>query len=156
MIFLKYKQPKAEYVQFQRLVLGLIVFTSVLVENIYFIYAFLGLSMISFLTTMNYSPTTLFFKLYKFIFGTYMFRTAAQYAHSYLTYRLAEIFEDIMRISGGILIIYLYSFSPLSAWIVASFMGIAMLISSFFGFCLSSLMYIGYKYILGKLRYKHE
>jgi len=155
MIFLKYKQPKAEYVQFQRLVFGLIVFTSVLSENIYFIYTFLILSVISFLTTMNYSPTTLIFKLYRFVFGSYIFTTASQYAHSYITNRLAEVFEDLMRISGGLAIIYLHSFSPLGAWLLASFMAIAMLISSFFGFCLSSLLYIGYKRLIKKLGIKN-
>ena len=148
MIFLKYKQPKAEHVQFQRLVLGLITLIAVLAEDIFFVYVFLGLSVITFLTTVNYSPTTLLFKLLDFLLGRPLFSTAPQYAHSYITNKLAEIFEDILRISGGALILYLFTFSPLAAWMVASFMGIAMLVSSFFGFCLSSLVYIGYKYVV--------
>ena len=145
MIFLKYKQPKAEYVQFQRLVLGLITITAVLFEKIEFVQLFTLLSVVSFITTMNYSPTTLLFRLLSFVLTTPLFTTAAQYAHSYITNRLAEIFEDLMRIGGGLTILYLYTFSPLAAWMMASFMGIAMMISSFFGFCLSSLLYIGYK-----------
>jgi len=152
MIFLKYEQPKAEYVQFQRLTLGLIVLASVFTEEIVYIHIFLALSLISFITTMNYSPTTLFFKLINFILRCPLFVTAPQYAHSYVINQLAEVFEDIMRISAGILTIYLYAYSPLSAWIMASFMGIAMLISSFFGFCLSSLIYIGYKHTYKKLK----
>lgn len=144
MIFLKYKQPKAEYVQFQRLVLGLITITAVLFEKIEFIQLFTLLSAVSFITTMNYSPTTLLFRLLSYLLTGPLFTTAAQYAHSYITNRLAEIFEDIMRIAGGSIILYLYTVSPLAAWIMASFMGIAMMISSFFGFCLSSLVYIGY------------
>ena len=100
MIFLKYKHPKAEYVQFQRLVLGLIILTAVLSGYVFFIYAFLGLSMITFLTTVNYSPTTLLFKFLSFLLGRPLFSTAPQYAHSYITNKLAEIFEDILRISG--------------------------------------------------------
>lgn len=148
MIFLKYKQPMAEYVQFQRLVLGLITLAAVLFENIELIQLFTFLSVVSFITTMNYSPTTFLFRILSFLLSQPLFTTAPQYAHSYITNRLAEIFEDLMRIAGGLGILYLYSFSIMGAWMMASFMGIAMMISSFFGFCLSSLLYIGYKKLM--------
>ena len=144
MIFLKYKQPKAEYVQFQRLVSGLLILAAVLFENIELVQLFTFLSAVSFITTMNYSPTSLLFRLLSFVFMGPFFTTSPQYAHSYITNRLVEIFEDLMRIAGGFTILYLYTVSPLGAWMMASFMGIAMMISSFFGFCLSSLVYIGY------------
>ena len=144
MIFLKYKQPKAEYVQFQRLVLGLIIIAAVLFENIEFIQLFTLISIISFITTINYSPATLLFRFLSYLLTAPLFTTAAQYAHSYITNRLAEIFEDFMRMAGGATVLYLYTISPLGAWMMASFMGIAMMVSSFFGFCLSSLVYIGY------------
>jgi len=145
MIFLKYKQPKAEFVQFQRLISGVIVLLAVLFENIQLIETFTLLSIVSFVTTISFSPTTLLFKFLSFLLTNPLFTTAPQYAHSYITNRLAETFEDLMRIAGGIGVLYLYTFSPLAAWMGASFMSIAMLISSFFGFCLSSLLYIGYK-----------
>lgn len=148
MIFLKYKQPKAEYVQFQRLVFALVILSAVLFEKVELIYAFLALSTITFISTVNYSPTTLLFRFFSFLLGRPLFLTAPQYAHSYITHRLAEIFEDILRIAGGTFILYLYTIFPLAGWMMASFMGIAMLISSFFGFCLSSLVYIGYQYIM--------
>ena len=116
MIFLKYKQPKAEYVQFQRLVFGLIVLAAVLFEKIEIVYVFLGLSVIAFITTINYSPTTGLFKLLSLFLGHQLFTTAPQYAHSYITNKLAEIFEDILRMTGGSMIIYLYTVSPLAAW----------------------------------------
>lgn len=148
MIFLKYKQPKAEYVQFQRLVLGIITIGSVLFEKIELIEAFTILSVVSFITTMNYSPTTFLFRFLSYVNSTPLFTTAPQYAHSYITNKLAEIFEDLMRILMGLCILYVYSISALSAWMLASFMGVAMMISSFFGFCLSSLVYIGYKKLI--------
>lgn len=151
MIFLKYKQPKAEYVQFQRLGFGLILLSAVLFGKIEFIYFFLALSSISFITTINYSPMTLLFKLLSFMIGESLFTTAPQYAHSYVVNRLAEIFEDVLRIIGGLAVVSLYSTSPLASWMISSLMAIAMLISSFFGFCLSSLVYIGYKKILKKM-----
>ncbi len=154
MIFLKYKQPKAEHVQFQRLVFGLIMLSAVLFQKVEIVYIFFGFSVVAFLTTINYSPTTWLFKFLSFIFGRQLFTTAPQYAHSYITNKLAEIFEDILRIMGGILIIYLYTVFPLSAWMIASFMGVAMLVSSFFGFCLSSLVYIGYQYLMKTFRSK--
>ena len=144
MIFLKYKQPKAEYVQFQRLAAGITVLLGVLTANIMFIYAFLILSIVSLLTTINYSPSTFFFKLVSFITSKPLFTTAPQYVHSYMVHRLATIFEDLMRIAGGSMIIYFYDTAPTAAWMIGSFMSIAMLISSFFGFCLSALLYIGY------------
>ncbi len=147
MSILKYKQPKAEYVQFQRLIFGLLVLTSVLASYMPLLYTYLLLSIISFITTVNYSPTTYIYRLISFIQGKPFFITPPQYAHSYIVHRLAEIFEDLMRIGGGLAIIYIYQFSPTYAWIMASFMAIAMLISSFFGFCLSALFYIAYKAI---------
>ncbi len=151
MLFFKYKQPKAEYVQFQRLVLGMTTLAAVLTQNIEFVYAFVVLSTVSFLTTTNYSPTTIFFRLFNYVFGKPLFTTAPQYAHSYITYRLAEIFEDLMRIGFGSLIVYLFDTSPLVSWMIASFMGVAMLVSGLFGFCFSSLMYIGYQKLMQKL-----
>jgi len=152
MIFMKYKQPRAEHVQFQRLVFGLLVLTAVLSKSILFIYIYLFLSIFSFITTVNYSPTTIIFKFASILNSQDLFVTPAQYAHSYIVHRLAEIFEDLMRISGGIAIIYLYSISELAAWMMSSFMAIAMLISSFFGFCLSSLLYISYRAINRRLK----
>ncbi len=151
MIILKYKQPKAEYVQFQRLVFGLIILVAVLFEKVGLIYIFLALSMITLLTTVNYSPATLLFRSLSFLLGRPLFSTAPQYVQSYVTNRLAYIFEDILRILGGATILYLFSVSELAGWMMASFMGIAMLISSFFGFCISSLVYIGYQYIMKRL-----
>lgn len=156
MIFLKYKQPKAEYVQFQRLSFGLILLSAVLFGKIEFIYLYLALSSISFITTINYSPMTLLFKLLSYILGEPLFTTAPQYAHSYVVNRLAEIFEDVLRIIGGVVVVSLYSSFPLAAWMMVSVMAIAMLISSFFGFCLSSLVYIGYKKTLKKIGYSNE
>ena len=144
MIFLKYKQPKAEYVQFQRFVAGLLVLFAVLTENILFAYAFLFLSIVSFITTIRYSPSTLLFKFTSLILTKQFFTTAPEYEHSYKVNRTATIFEDLMRIAGGISIIYFYEFSQITAWLIASAMAIAMLISSFFGFSLSALLYIWY------------
>ena len=144
MIFMKYKQPKAEYVQFQRLVLGLLVLVGVVFQEIFFIKVYLGLSIVSFITTINYSPTTMIFKLTSLMYSEPIFTTPQQYVHSYIVHRLASIFEDLMRIIGGLVVIYLSHHYLTSAWVVGLFMSIAMLISSFFGFCLSALIYIAY------------
>ncbi len=156
MIILKYKQPKAEYVQFQRLVFGLIILVAVLFEKVGLVYFFLVLSMITLITTVNYSPATLMFRFLSFLLGRPLFSTAPQYVQSYITNRLAYIFEDILRILGGATILYLYSSSALAGWMMASFMGIAMLISSFFGFCVSSLVYIGYQYMMKRFGPSNE
>lgn len=156
MLFFNYKQPRAEYVQFQRLILGMTTLAAVLTQKIEFLYAFVILSTVSFITTTSYSPTTLIFKFFNYVFGKPLFTTAPQYAHSYITYRLAEIFEDLMRIGFGLFILYLYDILPLASWMIASFMGIAMLVSGLFGFCFSSLMYIGYQKILQKFGFKDD
>jgi len=152
MIFMKYKQPKAEYVQFQRLILGLLVLIGVVFQEIFFVKVFLGVSIISLFTTVNYSPTTLIFKFTSLMYSEPIFTTPSQYVHSYIVHRLASIFEDLMRIVGGIAIIYFYPISETSAWLIGSFMSIAMLISSFFGFCLSALIYIAYTSLENRLK----
>jgi len=124
----------------------------VISQEIFFIKIFLGISIVSLFTTVNYSPTTLIFKLVSNMYSADIFTTPQQYVHSYLVHRLAYIFEDLMRILGALVILYLYNISEMSAWFIASFMSIAMLISSFFGFCLSALFYIAYTSLEKKLK----
>lgn len=150
MIFLKYKEPQAEHVQFQRLISGLLTLFFALTENIVFVEVFIILNIISFITTVRYSPTTMLFKFLSFLYGKSIFTTPSQYVHSYRVQRLTSILEDLMRIGGGFGIFYVYQISPTIALLIAMFMAIAMLISSFFGFCLSALMHIGYKALLKK------
>ena len=147
-----YHQPKAEYVQFQRLIFGLLVLFAVLFENINLIYAFLVFSTINFIVTINNSPITLVFRLLSFIYTKPIFVTPPQYAPSYIVSRVAEFFEDMMRILGALIIIYFYYTSEITPWIIASSISIAMLISTFFGFCLSSIFYIWYKNIKNKFK----
>ena len=147
-----YTQPKAEYVQFQRLIFGLLVLFAVLFENINLIYTFLVFSTINFIVTINNSPITLIFKLLSYIYTKQIFVTPPQYANSYIVSRVAEIFEDIMRISGALIIIYFYHTTTITSWIIASSISIAMLISTFFGFCLSSIFYIWYENIKKKFK----
>ena len=154
MIFLKYKEPQAEHVQFQRLAFGLLALTFVLSDDLLFIKIFILLNVVSFITTVNYSPTTLLFKFLSLLLGKSLFVTPPQYASSYRNTKLASIFEDLMRIGGGVAIFYLYQYSPLAALMFASFMAIALLISSFFGFCLSSLPFMGYRTLKKKFETK--
>ena len=147
MIFLQYIEPQAEHVQFQRLISGLLVLIFVFTNDLLFIETFIILNFISLTTRVNYSPTTFLFKTLSILIRKPLFTTPLQYAHSYKTTPLASIFEDLMRIAGGVCIYYLYVNYYAVAVTIAIFMAIAMLISSFFGFCLSSLAYIAYKAI---------
>lgn len=150
MIFLKHKEPQAEHVQFQRLISGLLVVAFVLTQHIQYIEVYIVLNVISLIVTVNHSPTTILFKVLSFLLRKPLFVTPPQYERSYRVNKIASILEDSMRIGGGVAIYYLFQISPLAANMLGSFMGIAMLISSFFGFCLSSLAYIGYKLIMKK------
>ena len=145
MIFLQYIEPQAEHVQFQRLISGLLVLIFVFTNNLLFIEIFIILNFINLTTRVNYSPTTLLFKLLSMLLRKPLFSTPVQYAHSYKTTPLASIFEDLMRLAGGLCIYFLYVDYYGISVAIAIFMAVAMLISSFFGFCLSSLVYIAYK-----------
>ncbi|MBT5935850.1 hypothetical protein [Sulfurimonas sp.] len=150
MIFLQYIEPQAEHVQFQRLISGLLVLIFIFTNNLLFIEIFILLNFINLITRVNYSPTTLLFRVLSILLRKQLFSTPVQYAHSYKTTPLASIIEDLMRLVGGICIYYLYFNYYGIAVAMAMFMSVAMLISSFFGFCLSSLVYIAYKVIRKK------
>ena len=57
----------------------------------------------------------------------------------------SEWFEIISRLLVSLIAIAVYQETPLIAWLIGAFMGIFMMISTFFGFCLSALGYIGFK-----------
>jgi diguanylate cyclase (GGDEF)-like protein len=57
----------------------------------------------------------------------------------------SELFELFARILVSSIAISLYSSTPLATWLIGTFMGVFMMISTFFGFCLSALGYIGFK-----------
>ena len=150
MIFLQYIEPQAEHVQFQRLISGLLVLIFVFTNDLLFIEIFIVLNFINLTTRVNNSPTTLLFKILSILLRKPLFITPIQYAHSYKTTPLASSIEDLMRVTGGILIYILFTYSYATAIGIAMFMAVAMLISSFFGFCISSLVYIAYKAMRNK------
>ncbi len=147
MSFFHYHTPEPREVKFNRLILGLLLIAGVISQHIEFLYGYFIISLISVVTLIHYSPTTYLYKFIAFFFKGPLCTISPAYERSYAMHKESELFELSLRLIVVSLAIYIHSLLPLAGWLIAIFMGIFMMISTFFGFCLSALGYIGLKCI---------
>lgn len=147
----------AQNVRFYRLVLTILITYYALFSEVFALYLLLGLSLFNFIFTHRYAPTAYLYRLLSLIGFDKIFSLNPRYQRSFEINRKMELFEEGMRlIFGGIvLVLHLYGFYG-AATALAFFMAIFMMISTFFGFCLSGLMYIGYCSVLRKASSENE
>ena len=145
--FFHYHTPEPREVKFNRLILGLLLIAGVISQHIEFLYGYFVISLISVVTLIHYSPTTYLYKFIAFFFKEPLCTISTAYERSYAMHKASELFELSLRLVVVSVAIYVHSLFPLAGWLIAIFMGIFMMISTFFGFCLSALGYIGLKYI---------
>jgi diguanylate cyclase (GGDEF)-like protein len=145
--FFHYHTPEPREVKFNRLILGLLLISGVISQRIEFLYAYFVISAISVVTLIHYSPTTYLYKFIAFFFNGPLCTISPAYERSYAMHKESEFFELSLRLVVVSIAIYAHSLLPLAGWLIAIFMGIFMMISTFFGFCLSALGYIGLKFI---------
>jgi diguanylate cyclase (GGDEF)-like protein len=112
-------------------------------QKIDFFYLYFSINLLSLMTTLQYSPTTWFLRLLEVIFKKSICTISPAYARSYFMNRESEWFELLSRLFVSSIAIAFFSYTPLVTWLIGTFMGVFMMISTFFGFCLSSLGYIG-------------
>ena len=147
MSFFHYHTPTPREVKFNRLILGLLLIAGVISQRIEFLYCYFVISLISIATLIHYSPTTYLYKVIIFFFEKPFCTISPAYERSYAMHKESELFELGLRLIVVSIAIYVHSLAPLAGWLIAIFMGIFMMISTFFGFCLSALWYIGFKCI---------
>lgn len=142
MALFTYTSPEPTIVKFNRLTMGVLVVASVFSERIELLYIFFIINVVTFMTTLQYSPTSWMYKSLNYISGRELCKINKTYERSYSMSKETERFEMILRILFSGIAIALYASFPMLTWLIAIFMGIFILISTFFGFCLASLGFI--------------
>jgi len=138
----KYHSPKPLHVKWNRLVNSLIMIAAVFTQRIELLYLFLGLNIVTFVVTIHYGPTRWLLWPFERRLRLRLLDVSPAYTRSYAMTATTEKFEILLRILATILATGFYFCCPVVTWLLAVAMGIFMLISTFFGFCLSALGYI--------------
>ncbi len=146
---LSYKIPLPEYVKWNRLVNSFIMISAVFFESIELVYFFALLNLMTFANTISYSLTTRIYLLIERLSRWNLCQISPTYERSYAMGLETERFEFILRVLVATLAIVLYAYWPMMTWLIAIIMGIFMMISTFFGFCLSALGFIAYRSLRG-------
>ena len=141
-----YKPPRPLHVKWNRLVNSLIVISAVFTEQIPLLWFFLFLNTITLVATIHYGPTRWLLALSGKRAERWLDVSPA-YARSYALNASTERFEILLRIAAVSLALVLYACCPTVTWLLAVGMGIFMLISTFFGFCLSALGFIAVRFM---------
>lgn len=145
MLWFAYQSPAPGVVKFNRLVLGFIIIFGVFFQNIELFYLYFAINLISLITTVQFSPTSWLLHLLEGVFKRSICTISPAYKRSYFMNRESEGFELFARLLVSFIAIEFFSHYPLVTWLIGTFMGVFMMISTFFGFCLSALGYIGFK-----------
>ena len=143
MIWFAYRAPAPTEVKFNRLILGLIMITAVFFQQIELFYLYFIINLITVITTLRLSPTSWLLSLVLFLIKRPLYTISPVYERSYFMNHESELFELSLRLLVSFIAIVFFTYCPLVTWLVGAIMGIFMMISTFFGFCLSSLAYIG-------------
>ncbi len=149
MLIFKYRAPTPELVKFNRIVSAFILIVALFSEHVSFLYIFTLINTLTLIVGMKYALSSLIYNFFEQVLHVKICDVNFLYKRSYYVDHRTERFEIIMRVLVGAFAMLIYEVEPMVAWLLIIFMAIFMLISSFFGFCLSALAYVAYKYIKG-------
>lgn len=139
----KYKTPTPTHVKFQRIVMGWLAIASLFSENVDLVLIFFALTSIGILTGTEYSLVSLFYKLVKKLTSLELVKISEHHIRYYQVNASVDFIDHLLRIiaSGSALILFYYNLEVI-AWGLIAFLSIFMMLSAYFGFCLSALSYI--------------
>ena len=140
-----YRPPEPGVVKFNRLILGIIMVLGVFFQSIELFYIFFAINLLTLVTTLKFSPTSWLFNALSYFLRDPKWYISPVYERSYFMNQESEWFELFARLFVSFIAIVFYQDTPLVTWLIGTFMGVFMMISTFFGFCLSALAYIGFK-----------
>ncbi len=140
-----YQSPAPQAVKFNRLALGTLMIMGVFFQNIELFYLYFIINLLTLVTTLQFSPTSWLLNLGEFLLKRPICTISPAYERSYFMNQESEWFELFARLIVSSGAIGFFSYYPLVTWLIGTFMGVFMMISTFFGFCLSALGYIGFK-----------
>ncbi len=144
-------QTHAENVRFSRFLMTLSMASFALLGYVEGIYFMLLVSLSTLLVGSNHSFSSYILKFLALFGFKKVFKLNPRYDRSFDINREMEVFEEFLRLSVGTicLLLFWYGFTVTST-VLGFFMAVMMLISTYFGFCVSGLMYIAYQKVLGR------
>lgn len=148
------KRQKADNIRFSRLVMTVLIALYALFGVIEGIYVMLLFTLSTIFFGINHSLTSWLLRFLDLFGFARIFKLNNRYKRSFEILRSMELFEEVMRFSVGMLVLYLYLIDySVASVVLAFYMAIMMMISTFFGFCMSGLMYIAYTKLLGMFKH---
>lgn len=138
-----YKQATPQHVKFQRIIMGWLAIVSLFFREIDLIWIFFGITVLSSFVGTEYSLITLFYKLIRKIFKYDLVHISPHHLRYYQINVPMDIIEHILRFiaSSTILALY-YNSLEFASWTLLSFLSTFMMLSAYFGFCLSALVFV--------------
>ena len=146
-----YGTCKSENVRFSRLVMMLLTLSYALFSVIESMYGVLALTVFALVFGINNGITSLVLVVLKKLGIKKAFEVDPRHKRSFAITRTMEVFEELMRLSLTIIVIYLHMNELIIASTTIAFiMSMFMIISTFFGFCMSGILYVIFQRFFGK------
>lgn len=145
------KNCKAENVRFARIVMMFFTLSYAFFSLIESMYVVWGLTFLALIFGVDRSATTWLLWLIRRFGILENFGVDERCKRSYQITRVMEYFEDGMRLFFASGVIALHYFGHyIAATSLAYMMSMFMIISAYFGFCMSGLLYVVYQRFFGK------
>lgn len=150
-----YKHADPKHVKFQRLVLGWLAIAALFMRDVNLIWAFLAITALGLPLGTEYSLSTLFYKLWYAIFKHDLSHITPHHTRYYEINTSMDIIDHLLRLgASGLALALYYAHLEMIAWGVISFLCVFMMLSAYFGFCLSALSYVTFMNIRQKVTKK--
>ncbi len=123
--------------------MGWLAIASIFTENINLVLLFSTLTFIGIFTGTEYSPTSLLYKLVKKTTSFELITITDHHIRYYQVNTAVDFIDHLLRIvASASAVLLFYSNLEIVAWGLMAFLSIFMMLSAYFGFCLSALSYI--------------
>lgn len=152
-----YKQTVPQHVKFQRIVMGWLAIASLFFHEINLIWIFFGITVLSAFVGTEYSLITLVYKLFYAIFKRDLVHISEHHQRYYQINVSMDVIDHVLRLiaSSAALALY-YSGYHLATWMLIAYLSTFMMLSAYFGFCLSALVFVSLGNICKKLHLKFK
>ncbi|MBE0498775.1 MAG: diguanylate cyclase [Campylobacterales bacterium] len=148
-----YKEALPSHVKFQRIVMGWLAIASLFFREIDLVWLFFAITFFSIFLGTEYSLPTLFYKLFRAVFSRDLVHISEHHVRYYQINTSMDVIDHILRLMASLMaLIFYYSGAEIIAWSVVSFLSVFMMLSAYFGFCLSALSYIGLENLRKKFK----
>lgn len=152
-----YKNTDPKHVKFQRIIMGWLAIASLFFREIDLVWIFFAITILGLFTGTEYSVTTLVYKFFNSIFKINLVHISEHHIRYYQINKSVDFIDHILRLVASSAALSLFYIDlEIATWTVMSFLSAFMMISAYFGFCLSALIYIFLINIRLKIQKKSE